>query len=133
MALCVICQKEWPSQHCLVCNREIGKNCMHVIDGKVYCPDHIPGQPAPLKPGEAPRPEYAGLRKAIWTMLFLFVFGAGMLFIINKYAASTESLALPGVGVFIGLFQNLGMIIVGALGFMLMILVVAYLALRHKR
>lgn len=129
MVVCEICGKEVAIGQCAVCGRAIGPAHASVADGKVFCPNHVPaGVPAP-----AAKPELAGLRKAIWTLLALVIGTGAILYIMQSYAASMPPIPIGEVATIIQMFQTIGLLIVEGLAGLLVLLLIAYAVLRRRK
>jgi hypothetical protein len=104
---------------------------MREIDNKVYCLDHVPG-PFPVTKEPPKKKEYPGLVKAIWTVAILLVGTGIMQYIVIKYAMNMPGMEFAGFTAILDIFQRLGLMIVGGLGAMLVLLIIAYAALRRS-
>lgn len=129
MVVCERCRKEEAYWQCETCKLPIGVDCTRQVGDKFYCIEHVPGQPLQ----EKPVPTYSGLRTSIWTVLILLIGAGAILFVMQSYAASMPAVPIPGIAAIVGLFQTIGLSIVGGLALLLLILVIAYVALRRRK
>jgi hypothetical protein len=129
MVVCERCKEEEAEWQCETCKLPIGVECTRVINGKYYCIEHVPVQPAQEKPATT----YPGLRMSIWTVLILLIGSGAIFFVMQSYAASMPAVPIPGIASIVGLFQTVGLSIVGGLAVLLAILVIAYVALRRRK
>ncbi len=117
---CQKCGAEFAEYQCSNCGALVCKNCHREVDGKTFCKDCVPNKGSSLQ----------GLKSSIITVAILAAGSALILYIGNHYAQLIPS--AESLGGLLGVFKSLGFIIVGGLGVLLLILVVAYIVLRRR-
>lgn len=132
-ALCERCGKNPVEWQCQVCRKAVCTQCVRVTDKGVFCLDHVPAAETQTMAPAASGGE--GIKSAIYTLLVLEI-GVGVFyFLSNMFVGSGKD--IPG-GVFglkdlLGAFQGMFLLILGGIGLVIAVLVLAYFATRRKQ
>ena len=125
---CYICNKNLGEYECSVCNKLVCEEHHKTIDGKIYCTNHTPGQ-VPKKEEKSAR--LSAIRSAVIGLGFTLVGMLVIVYIANYYITQYNAIPILGEG-FVNAFKSVQFLMVAGIGFIFLILVIAYLAMRRK-
>ncbi|MBI4015260.1 MAG: hypothetical protein HY362_00905 [Candidatus Aenigmarchaeota archaeon] len=132
-ALCERCGKNPVEWQCQVCRKAVCTQCVRVTDKGVFCLDHVPTTEtqttAPATSGGE------GIKSAIYTLLVLEI-GVGVFYFLSTVFMGTGT-DIPG-NVFglkdlLKAFQGMFLLVLGGIGLVIAVLVIAYFATRRKQ
>lgn len=121
---CQICNKNLGEYQCSNCGRIVCRFDERIINNKVVCVNCIKAAPS------RPKTASDSLKTVIITVAIIFIAMLFILYFTNNYVNQIQF--VPGIETFIALFKTMGLYMVGGVGFILFILIIAYLVFRRK-
>ena len=124
---CYICNKNLGEYECSVCHRLVCEEHHKSINDKIYCVNHAPRKISKTEK----KPRLENMKSAVIGVGFTLIGMLVIAYIANFYMTQYKTIPIVGEG-FVNAFKSVQTLMISGIGFIFLILVIAYLAMRRK-